>query len=257
MTGLNGQNEEFVECLVCHKPLGYDSKMHGYMLCHEHLKCEDCGDEVNVVEAEWCLKKYKQECKECDAENIPYHEFKVYHTRCYALRYKPTQTVTQEELDKLNLCRLMIEPDLERDFTSNENEAFRQSERYVADMNFEQKCRHEAKLQACLAQVQIAIRKDPHYKKESLAEREKTRYNNARKEALTSSRPASKTPDDATEIQIGQFMEIHGLTERSVAKKIMADRNKAIKGLVAIGIPEPMARENINADLLKKGILKK
>jgi len=259
-------NQEYPECLVCHAPLGYDSKMHGMMLCHEHRKCVDCGLDLTVIEVKWCVQKHIEEFKNDQKEGlekrievneITYTDLQVYHSRCYAYRYKPTVTITQTELDLLNICRLMIDPDLEKDFTENENKSFENAAKFIAGMNYEQKCKHQAKLEACLAEIQNAIKKDPHYKKESLAEREKSRYNDARKEALTSSRPASKTPNDVKEIQIGQFMEMHGISDRSTAKKIVADFNKSVQHMMKLGNTEPEAREFCLKMLRDTGRIKK
>ena len=78
-------------------------------------------------------------------------------------------------------------------------------------MTFEEKLLFERILQAALAQCQIAVHTDPKFKKDALKEREAKHAKEAKKEALTSSRPVTKSPDDIEEQRIGAFMLSMGL----------------------------------------------
>lgn len=232
MTGVNGNQP--TECIICAKPLGSDSRNEGYYFCHEHRKCTVCTEILTAHEAKWCYDKYVEESKE-ESIKIDLTKVEPIHARCYILRHRGDVTkisITQTEFDYLNLIRLMIEPDLDIDRVGNENAAYEKSARFIANMSFEQQQLHLSRIQACVAQVQNAINLNPLKKKESLNEREKEKFTRAKREALTSSRPDNKTPEDSEELQLGHFMELHGLTERKTALDYMKRQNKQVRKLL-------------------------
>ena len=240
---------EFTECLVCGHTLGQESRDLGWMLCHDCRICSTCKDPLNVRDAKYCLKRYL-ELLQTD-EPPSYRHMDIIHPKCEVLRHQPS--LNPSEYDYLNLIRLSVIPDLELSLVSNENVAMNMSARLVADMDFEQLSLHLKMLQACEAQVRIAILQHPKYRKDALKERESKHFDKARKEAATSSRPVTKSADDSEEVTLGVFMSQHGLTERSTAKKIFSQARKTIESLTKLGVPEELARENVMADLIKTG----
>lgn len=256
---ISANGNQYTECIICAKPLGADSRSEGYFFCHEHRKCTVCKEDLTSRETRWCYDKYVEECEEKDLSKIKFDVIEVIHARCYTLRHTDSLVkITQSEFDYLNLIRLMIEPDMDLDRTGNENAAYEKSARFIANMNFEQQQMHLSRIQACVAQVQNAINLNPLKKKESLNEREKEKFARAKREALTSSRPDNKTSEDSEELQLGAFMELHGLTERKLALDYMKRRNKQVKNLRdALKISEQDAIAMADGIMIKGGFYKK
>lgn len=260
MTGVNGNQP--TECIICAKPLGADSRNEGYIVCHEHRKCVVCKENLTARECHWCADKYEEDYKQ-DKENpvkeIKYDVLEIIHARCYTLRHSDSLVkITQTEFDYLNLIRLMIEPDLDIDRVGNENAAYEKSARFIANMSFEQQQLHLSRIQACVAQVQNAINLNPLKKKESLNEREKEKFTRAKREALTSSRPDNKTPEDSEELQLGHFMEVHGVPERKLAIEYMKRQNKQVRNLrETLKISEQEAIAMVTGMMIKGGFYKK
>ena len=255
-------HEEYKECIVCSKPLGQESRDLEYRTCHDHRTCiKDCGELLNPHDIKLCHKRALE-----SEESLV-----LIHPRCQVLERRiessenlqassasdPILSIRQSEYDFLNSLRLMCVPNVELSDTTNENNASGQNKKLIAGMNFEQKMIHLKMMEACVASCSIVLRTTKEYRKEAFKEREERQKKQAEKQKLTSSRPTGKSIESQEEILLGTFMEIHGLSERKTAQKIMKDTWKAIEGLVKIGIPEKMARENIVKDLVKKGILKK
>lgn len=253
--------EPQTECLICRKTLGAESREQGYLLCHEHRKCIQCTEDLTAREVRLCYDRYVEILEKDEQPN--YTLIDVICPHCSVLSRNhldkdPTLSIRQSEYDYLNLIRLSVIPDTDLNQVTNENNAMIYSTRLVQNMNFEQKSLHMSKLQACLAQVQIAIRKDPEFKKGYLEDREKQKFAKANREALTSSRPVSKSAESPEEIQLGTFMELHELTDRKIALKVMQDMNKGIKSfMTSLKVSEPLAREMSLKILKDTGRIKK
>lgn len=243
---------DFTECVVCLKALGQESRDMRFRTCRDHRACSVCGSSLTAREIEWC---------HAHLEGEPIEKLILTHMRCSIVTHSasddPTLSVKQSDLDYLNILRLMVVPDSDLNIVTNENNAMIQSARLISSMNFDQKLMHLKMLEACVAQCSVTIRTSPEYRKDLALEKQRGTEKRAKLESITSSRPAGKSLDAPEEIALGTFMEMHGLSERTLAKKILSDRNKAINSLVGLGIPEALARENVNATLVKKGILKK
>lgn len=257
MTTLQGSNTcQYPECTA---PLGGDSQMAGYLTCHTHRVCRFCLEPISSSEVRLAFTRAEE-----DGREVGYSD--LYHTRCYAKENPPvplvssdpeaTTIIKQSELDFLNILRLMVIPDSDLSVTTNENNAMIQNKRLVENMSLDDAMLHLRMMEASVAACSIYIRTHPKFRKEALSEREKKHSAKAKTEALTSSRPAGVKSDDSEEIALGTFMEMFGLKERTSAKAIYRDRNKAIQGLMKTnGMPEPMARDIVTQMLQVKGVL--
>jgi hypothetical protein len=238
----------------CTKPLGQESQDLGFLTCHEHRTCAKCGLEMRPAEIKWAVDKSieSEEPLKCEV---------LAHARCVILEtpsisQDPTLSIKQSHYDYLNLIRLMVEPDLNLSIQTNEQTAMIQSTRLLTEMDFDHLYVALKKLEACVAQVSIALSQDRKKLKERASERERESFKRAQSEARTSARPSGKPANDEKEIMLAAFMERNAIADRSIAIKIKRDRDKAILALVAMGIPEAIAQESVDKDLTKRGILK-
>lgn len=243
---------EFTTCIVCQKPLGADSRDAAMRLCHEHRKCSKCEKPLNAREQQLCHDRVIE-------DNAPIESLEVIHPRCEALTHPtfeqdPTRSIKQSEYDYLNMVRLPM-PDIQLSVTTNENNGMIYCNRLVVDMTFEEKLLFERILQAALAQCQIAVHTDPKFKKDALKEREAKHAKEAKKEALTSSRPVTKSPDDIEEQRIGAFMLKYGLTDRKTTLSILRDRDRAIQGFTRNHIDTIQAIDLVEKMMVKSGRL--
>jgi hypothetical protein len=260
--------EDNASCLICKKPLGSESRELNYLVCHQHRRCLKCNEELSVAEIKWCFTRFIEDSGFSTSETeVPesYEQVEIICTKCHSLEHTgadkdPTAALKQSEYDYMNIVRLnMIDPDITLSTITNENVAMNAASRYVVGMTFEQKSIWLKKLEACVAQASILVKQDSQYQKNYLIEREKKHYDKAHKESLTSSRPSSKTAESTEELQLGAFMELHALTERKQALKILRDRNRSVKSLLAAfsNMTEPQARAMADKSLLESGVLKK
>ena len=262
---LNELKDENASCLICKKPLGAESKDLGYLVCHQHRKCSTCSENLSVPEVKWCFTRFIEDSGDSTGEELDYQSVEITCTKCHSLNHigadkNPAAALKQSEYDYMNIVRLdMIDPDVSLSVVTNENIAMNATSRYVVGMTFEQKSIWLKKLEACVAQAWILVKQDSQYQKNYLAEREKKHYDNARKESLTSTRPSTKTSESSEELKLGAFMQDHALTERKIALKIMRDRNKSVKSLMAAfsHMTEPQAQAMADKSLLESGVLKK
>ena len=241
----------FTECIICERTLGEDSRSSGVMFCHDHLKCEICGDEISPSEAKWCYRRwYDLTSDPRDKENIK--NITRVHTRC-TIPQEMTVPIKQTDLDFLNLIRLLVIPDMDLDQNSNEKIAYNASVQLIKNMNIEQTFIYMKKIESCLAQIQVARAQNPSLRKTIDAERTVK----ARTESVGSAKSSSATPKSAKEVELSTFMELHGLEDRKEASEVLKERNKAIKSMMAAGFQEEQAREMTNAMLLEQGRIKK
>jgi hypothetical protein len=246
----------FSECIVCSKPLGQDSKDSGFRTCHAHRACTKCGDPLQAREIQWCHDRLIE-------DNLPIEALQLIHARCEIASRQITQdqdatlSIKQSEYDLLNISRLMTWPDVNLNDTTNENNAYIQSQRLISGMSFDQITQHLKMLEACVASVSIALRTSKDYRKDAFKERDEASKKRADKEKLTSSRPTKNVVDDPQELALGTFMELHGLTERKVAMQIQRDYEKSIKGFMAVGVKELDARKLVIDTMVKQGRLPK
>lgn len=241
-------------CIVCGKPLGADSKDAGFRTCQDHRTCVKCEKHLNAREVQLCHERVLE-----DGASI--ETLVLIHPRCESLTHPtleqdPTRSIKQSEYDYLNMIRLAVLPDTQLSVVTNENNAMIYEQKLVTSMSFDEKLLHMKMLEACLAQCSIALRQDPKYRKDALQEREKRHIERAKKEALTSSRPVSKPPEDEKEILLGEFMRINQITDRKTAQRVWKDREKAINGWMACGMDLAKSTAMVDDLLKKQGVLK-
>lgn len=210
-----------------------------------------CKEPLSVPELQWALSKHLTETPDLVGLD-------VIHPRCAVLNRThesdPTRTISQSEYDYLNLIRLSVTPNIELSTVTNENNAWLYSSKLVANMDFEQKSLHLKMLEACRAQVEVAIAQDPLRRKAYLEERERERFSTS---TAKTSKATSGPKLGSKELQLKTFMELHGLTEMVSAEKILNTRNKAVTALMQVGFTEQDAIAACDRDLLKQGKLKK
>src|ERR1035437_7576469 len=245
-------------CIVptCAAPLGQESKDLGFIVCHEHRICPICSLPMQPHEIKIA---YDAACASNDGLNNDSLDLK--HPRCsihspkHSLTDDPTLAVKQSHYDWLNAIRLSILPSDDLSQLTNENNAMIQSTKLISTMDWDEKYMHLKMLEACVANVNLALGQDKKELKRKADAREEKAFAKAKQQASTSSRPVTKAADDSQELHLATFMEMFSLKERSTALKLMRDRDKAIQGFVKIGIAEPIAREMCNKDLAKRGLL--
>ena len=248
------------ECVLCQKPLGQESKDLGYLTCKDHRSCLKCHEPLNAQEVKWCYDTYNELVSDgCETATLD-----LIHPRCVVverptLDKDPTLAIKQSEFDFLNLIRLSVIPDISLSLTTNENNAMIQSSKLIKDWDFDKTYAHLKMLEACVAQVSIAVSQNKEQRKKLEEHRDKEQKKKAQKEALTSSRPVTKSADDIKEEQLGLFMQNFGFKSRKTALTQWALREKSVKGFVACGIAEVEARKLVDATLLenvRKGLVK-
>jgi hypothetical protein len=200
--------------------------------------------------------------KEGELENPNYTLIDVECIRCKAISHEPTITIKQSEYDYLNLIRLMVTPNMELSAESNEKIAWNSTCRFIQNMDMEQKGIHLAMMQNIVAQLCVAVTQDPKWSKNVLKDREKKRFDQSKQEAITSSRPPSKTIIDTQEIELGQFMKTFGLKERKPAMKLLGQIKKAAGDWAKATSTQDQAGMKIIENqfiegLIEKGVLKR
>lgn len=242
-------------CIVptCAKPLGQESKDLDYRVCQEHRVCPICAGTIPPSDIRWAHDK---SIADEDSLDLMCARCRIGH-KSMDPQSDPTLSVKQSYYDWLNSIRLMVEPNMELSQTTNENNAIIQSRRVISDMTWDQKYDHLKMLEACVANVSLALAQDRKQLQEKADAREREKKAEAKLEAKTSSRPVAKDPHDESEILLAAFMEKNGIKDRKAAMKLKRDRDKAIIALVNMGVPENAAQASVDKDLVKQGLLKK
>ncbi len=235
---------------TCAAPLGHESKENGFLTCHDHRACAFCGLEVSAPEIRNC---FSLALDNGDGENSDSIEIK--HARCSLAtkpnsEFDPTLTLKQSFYDRLNLARLMVDPDMELAISTNENNAMLRHTTFIACMTHDQLYAHQKMLEACLANVSLAIQTDKKELKKRADVREEKFLKAAKREAATSSRPVGKPADDPVEQSLAEFMTNFGFKSRKLALSKQKDRDKAVEQLMKIGIPSALAKANADKMLL-------
>ena len=236
---------EYTECIVCKAPLGQDSKDQDYRVCLAHRQCENCGLELAASEV-----------RLCHTISIEQSEpISILHARCnsrfsLSIATDPTLTVKQSYFDWLNTIRLMVEPNMELNKSTNESNALVYHSRFIAEMSHDQVFAHIGMLEACVMQSRLAISKDKELLKKRADAREEVKFAQAKKQAETSSRPTSTSANDNNEATLALFMANFGIISRKVALKLQRDRDKAAASLAKCGIPSNLAKEQADKILL-------
>lgn len=140
------------ECRKCAAPLGHESKIEGFQLCHTCRFCQVCNGALNPTETRIPFQK---------TEGTEGSIF-VSHIRCspFAPRREiPVSTVviTQAHLDYLNAFRLCIEPEVQFGVETNRQNASLASRKLVSEMDPDTLLILVARLEMFMADVSVAL----------------------------------------------------------------------------------------------------
>lgn len=222
---------EVSECTLCQKPLGQESRDLGYILCHDCRLCNDCKLPVSPQEITYCNS----------------HSLVVTHARCLIYRdraLKDTVAVEVNEslIERNNLARLILQPDMNLSVETNQSNAIINNKRFVCNMNFEELYVHVQVLMALAADCSLMLKQDKGKTvadiKKDLDRKEARKFREATIEAKTSSKPVGKRVQaegeevkGLDEIRLAWYMEKFGVTDRKTAIRNSKLRDKAIEGM--------------------------
>ncbi len=189
-------------------------------VCFDHRRCTLCTRLMDGAETWACLKN--------DAPPT--------HARCLiASRAKDGHdgvTVSREWLLNLNLARLLIMPEPGLNEESNVNAAALKTNTFIIDMTLEEQFLFMRRLESAAAEVSYLINKNRKSIKEALLKKSEERmvevqnYRNA---------PKSVKP------------QAMGPSEPRIAKAKLTPREKAIAGLMGIGLSREQAEAAVPA----------
>ena len=180
------------ECVVCHKPLGADTKAEGFTLCHEHRVCCICKENaVTSTEAKFCINKFISESEEKDLTKLDFLDMEVYHVRCNVIaNHEPIATITQTHLDYLNIIRLMIEPNPNLNLEANIKNAVVNTNRFISQLDtYEKKVLHHRMIEAVYSETTSILGRDKKFREE-------------KKVSLESDKIKKATPANATKLEV-------------------------------------------------------
>lgn len=240
MDNLTSDNStEVSQCTSCGKPLGQESKDLGYILCHDCRVCSKCSLPVSPQEIAYCNS----------------HSIIVTHARCliHSERNSGNVEVNQSRLDRNNLARLTITPNLELSVQSNQHAAVLSNRKFIHEMNFEEIYVQLQMFQALAADCSLMLKQDKGKTaseiKKDLEKRESEKFKRAEQEARTSSRPTGKSPESVDEVRLAWYCEKFGVKDRKIAMKNMKLRDKAIESMMkTLGISEEKAIKIVDSE---------
>ncbi len=256
------EQQVITQCLVCQAPLGSASREQQIPFCHECRKCSACGLPLGPLECKAAVSEYMElAIDEPDDKHQGIMKSLIQHPRCQTLTRPtadkdPSVLVKQSYLDWLNNFRLLCEPQMELNEQTNEKQADIACHAVKARMSFEEQYIFLRRMEAGVAHMSIAVRIHAKTIKEKLDTREKLKFEKAKQEAKTSSRPVSKPSNDLQEIVLAQFMERNEIKERKHAQKLLKLRSDAIKGFMSLGMSEAKAAEAVDKSMRERGDLK-
>jgi hypothetical protein len=247
-----------VTCIIesCKKPLGQESRDLDYRVCHEHRICPICNEILPPHEVQRCHSEMLEALETDTSASLD-----LRHARCKVLslgNVDQTLAVKESYLNFLNQIRLCLVPDLALSEQTNTNNAMIASTRLVHDMDNDMRYMHLKMLEACVANVNLALSQDKKKLKEAADLREARKFAKAQKDALlnqANTAPAKR--DDAGELALATFMKDNDIAERKNAMKIIKDYNKGVAGLCAIGVSDELARKQFTEMLISQGRVKK
>ena len=241
---------EFSECIIptCKKPLGQETKDLDFRVCHEHRICSICGGALTPTDVRLAHDKA---IESSDSLELAHARCLIASNKSGILNADPTLSIKQSDFNTLNSARLMVEPDMGLDIHTNEKNAMIFNQRLITSWSHEQIYAHIQMMEACIVNANLAIQLDKKKLKERADLREADKFKAAARQAATSTRPVGKPATDSDEIILAEFMKNFGVKSRKVGLKLKRDRDKAINGLKTCGIPENVAMQSVDAQLLK------
>jgi hypothetical protein len=258
--------EPISSCLVCDKPLGQESKDGDWRTCHEHRKCQVCGELLSRIEIHLAHASAQDEALADGNQDTPFKDLMLRflaHARCQlgtdrrkTADQDPLVLVRQSYLDWLNAFRLFCQPQMELSQDTNEKQADLACIPLILNMTQDEKFMFLCRMESGAAHVGLACKADKKAIKERMDAYEAKKFKEAQKQALTSGRPNGKPVDDEKEVLIGQFMQRNGIKDRSVAFKLWKEREKSIQSMMSIGMDSKIAHEAVDKILREQGRIK-
>jgi len=161
-------------CAICQNELSAsDASMSlstGVSACMDCRYCLKCGNVVSGAEIKALIQAGS----------------KIQHVRCViaSMAKFTLVSVTQAELDMLNLCRLMVTPDVEDlSVDTNKARAEKAGNQVWESLSMEQKYTHVQMLEAVYGNAYALLKKDPESLKKAHLEKDRERVFSAREKA--------------------------------------------------------------------------
>lgn len=208
-----------MKCIKCSKeqdePFLYDD----IPICVECMKCTICTKAISLPEIQFCI-----------SFNQP-----MRHSRCSLAKglHQAETQVSLESVERLNLARLLVLPDLGLTESSNIKLALNAQQQLFNMMTLEEKSFHTTMLEAVYGAAFTLTRKTSDFK--SIREASKLRDAEKFKEALALREQPSTIPKKPTK----ESQKIQ-LTPRE--KEVMSRQNKFWKKQNEIGVDEETAK---------------
>lgn len=224
----------------CESILGEEGKAFG--ACQNHRLCKDCSMPLSAPELSYCARL----------------GLAPQHARCMALARpvsiddSPIQ-VTVALLDRLNMARLLVEPVVEWSPETNSKDAEYKTFQYVHTMTLEQKFLFLRRLEAVTAQTSVLLKKDRKAIETTLNERAKAETER-RGRPILKDKPV-KGEVLRTKTEGGLFVVVNpegkqqtftSEAQARAAEKALRNREKALAGLMAIGLTRTQAVESLD-----------
>lgn len=196
-------------CHICEQPIGkFRIQAGNHDVCVECGNCAECGEQVTISEINWAIK----------------HSVRVMHARC-RIRVAPQTMipVSAQELELLNLCRLIVCPDSDLSVETNQLRAKTAHTQLWENMSMEKKFLHTQMMEAIYSSCYVALKKDP------------------KEIALTKLEKAQRVAEETSKIR-EKDIKIQRSSLPSEKKKMNA-QEQFLAGMLKSGVTKPMAIE--------------
>lgn len=194
-------------CLQCSKVFKTDEikiTLKKGFVCLSCASCETCSEDMNISEMNFCMEN-----------DTPFQ-----HARC-RMKTNPIKiAVTEQELQLLNLCRLIIIPDVDVSLETNVNTARLHWGQLWETMTLEQKFLHTQMMETVYSAAYMGLKKDPTEVKNKLRERDNKRTHEAHEQARKDR-----------------------MTQLPTERKKLANQEKFMNGMLASGVTREKAIE--------------
>lgn len=177
-------------------------------VCDSHRFCIHCRGVVGTTEITYCVT----------LGDPPQHARCIVKKTHETIKIDGNDSIriSRKYFDYLNLCRLIVEPDLSVDEKTNRYTAVLMHQKLVVDMNLDEKFIHMAKMESVAVEASTTIRKDRVKIQKDLKERDDERF----KAALTK----------RVETTTVKVKPVTGEAAKKAGRAKLTDEEKAIAG---------------------------
>ena len=218
---------------LCIKGLHIVHKLTKY--CKSCNICEICSNPLSPAEYEWCIRQGERNSdgtKQSFLDNLTF-----VHPSCFKeseLLTMSTDSVTlpRRLFDKLNACRLLIEPKSDLSVKANEYEAecFLNTTKWFHELSFDDKYKMGKRLESIAAACSMILK--PHRREidDSLAKQEQEKFKDAKKQREQSSKTFADRVAERTEKRVErEVLTAEEKKIRSYMKSMGLKRDEAIE----------------------------